>query len=178
MKRHRALAAALTALAAALMLAGGAGAALGDVSVTIDRSRVKTELGRKFTFRTTVANQASSATQSLIAHLNVLSLRPGTYVDPEDWSADRTRYLGTIPAGGSQTITWKIHAVNHGSFAAYITVLPQAVSDKRPTTGPAVEFDVTKRTTLNSGGILPLALGVPAFLGLLAGGVHYARRRR
>jgi hypothetical protein len=165
-------------LAVALVLAGGAGAAAGDVSVTTDRSRVTTELGRRFTFRTTVTNQSSSATQSLIAHLNVLSLRPGTYVDPEDWSADRTRYLGTIPAGESQSITWRIHAVNDGTFAAYITVLPQAVSDEPPTTGPAVEFDVTKRTTLNSGGILPLALGIPALLGLLAGGVHLARRRR
>ena len=32
--------------------------------------------------------------------------------------------------------------------------------------------------TLNSGGILPLALGIPAVLALLAGGARFQRRRQ
>jgi hypothetical protein len=177
MSGSRALASLLAVVATALALTASAGAA-DEVAVTVDRSHVATQLGRRFTFRTTVANEGGAATTSLIAHLNVLSLQPGTYVDPEDWSGNRTRYLGTIPAGESRTITWSIHAVNDGSFAAYITVLPQAVSDEVPTTSAVVEFDVQKRTTLNSGGILPLALGIPALLGLLAATVHVSRRRR
>ena len=37
---------------------------------------------------------------------------------------------------------------------------------------------VAGRDTLNSGGILPLALGIPALLGLVTGGMQVARRRR
>jgi LPXTG-motif cell wall-anchored protein len=46
----------------------------------------------------------------------------------------------------------------------------------RPTTSPTVRLRIRDRKTLNSGGILPLALGVPAALGLLTLGVR--RRRR
>lgn len=83
-------------LLAALVFAGGAAAASDQVSVTVDRSRIKTQLGRKISFKTTIANTASTATGPLIAHLNVLSLRSGVEVDPEDWSTHRTRYLGSI----------------------------------------------------------------------------------
>ena len=41
----------------------------------------------------------------------------------------------------------------------------------------AVRFEVLERDTLNAGGILPLALGVPAALALLAAAVHLTRRR-
>jgi hypothetical protein len=178
MSRLRVLRPCLPAIVAALALTGGAGAAPSEVSITVDRSQVSTELGRKFSFSTTIANNGSTESDSLIAHLNVLSLQRGVYVDPEDWSSDRTRYLGTLAAGESTRVTWNIHAVNDGSFAAYITVLPQAVADEPPTTGRVVEFDVKKKTTLNSGGILPLALGIPGALALLAAGMRYSRRRR
>lgn len=156
----------------------GAAVASDDVSVTVDRSRITTKLGQRFVFRTTIGNDASTATGSLIAHLNVLSLRNGVEVDPEDWSTHRTRYLGTIPAGASRTITWKIHAINSGRLALYVAVLPQAGVNRPPTTGQTVQLVVAERETLNSGGILPLALGIPALLGLLAGGVRVTRRRR
>jgi hypothetical protein len=41
-----------------------------------------------------------------------------------------------------------------------------------------VRFEVAERDTLNAGGILPIALGVPAALALLVGAAHLARRRR
>jgi hypothetical protein len=174
----RRLGLAVAAMSAALALVGVAGAASNDVSIMVDRSGISTQLGHKFVVRTTIANHASTATGSLIAHLNVLSLRSGVEVDPEDWSTRRTRYLGTIPAGKSRTITWRVHAITTGRLALYVAVLPQAGSNRPPTIGPAVQLVVAERDTLNSGGILPLALGVPALLGLMAGGAHLARRRR
>lgn len=178
MSLRRALTAGLAAMLAALALAGSAGAQAGEVSITTDRSQVTTGLGERFSFQTTIANGGASASGSLIAHLNILSLQDGTYVDPEDWSTDRTVYLGTLPAGGLRTITWNIHAVNTGSLAAYVTVLPQDDVDPPPVTGTAVRFEVAERDTLHAGGILPIALGVPAALALLAVAAHLARRRR
>jgi hypothetical protein len=175
---RRAPTATLAVAVMALSLAAAVGAAApSDVSIDVDRTRVGTELGDKFSFRSKVTNETGAESASLIAHLNVLSLDRGVYVDPEDWSSDRTRYLGTLAPGESTSINWNIHAVNDGRFAAYITVLPQTVTDAPPVTGPVVEFDVKKKTTLNSGGILPLALGIPAGLALLAAGVRYRRRR-
>ena len=175
---RRALTAGLAAMMAVLVLAGAAGAQAGEVSIATNPSTVTVGLGERFSFQTTITNNGATTSPSLIAHLNILSLRDGTYVDPEDWSSDRTVYLGTLPAGGARAITWNIHAVNTGRLAAYVTVLPQDDPDSPPTTGAVVRIEVSERDTLNAGGILPLALAVPAAIGLLAGGMHLARRRR
>jgi hypothetical protein len=156
----------LVAVVAGLLVAAaahGAGTSA-RVSVMVDHARISTELGQTFVFRSTITNAGPTAASGLIAHLNVLSLHNGVYVDPEDWSSQRTRYLSPIPADGSTTITWRMEAVNSGSFAVYVAVLPQGGAPRRPTTGPAIRVAIAERRTLNSGGILPLALGIPASL--------------
>ena len=159
-----------------LVGAGSAQAAVPDVSVEVEPTSLKTELGQDFSFRSTITNRGSSPAVGLVAHLNVLSLRPGLYVDPEDWSEERTRYLAPIPAGGSTTITWNITAVNSGILGVYVAVFP-ATGAGRPITGPTVRADIAACETIDAGGIVPIALGVPALLAALAVGVRLRRRR-
>jgi hypothetical protein len=154
-----------------------AGAATLPISVRVDRGSVATGLGRTFSFSSTITNVGATAATGLIAHLNVLSLRDGVYVDPEDWSSHRTRYLAPVPAGGSRTITWKMEAVNSGSFGVYVAVLPRNGEPRPPVTGPAIRVSVAERRTLDSSGILPLALGIPGALGLVALSLRLHRRR-
>jgi hypothetical protein len=169
----------VVAAGGALLLPADVGAArgAGQVAVTVERTRISTQLGQKFVLRSTVANRGSTAASGLIAHLNILSLRNGVYVDPEDWSSQRTRYLRPIPAGGSSTTTWRMQAVSAGTFGVYVAVLPANAAARVPATGPTVELAVAERKTLNSGGILPLALGVPGGLALLAAGLRLRTRR-
>lgn len=129
--------------------------------MTVDRAAISTALGRKFVLRTTISNRGSAAAENMIAHLNVLSLRGDVYVDPEDWSASRTRYLQPIPAGGSVTVTWNMLAVNSGRIGVFVAVLSKSGA-VRPVASPTVQVSIARRQTLNSGGILPLALGIPA----------------
>jgi hypothetical protein len=161
---------------AALVLAAGASAGVRQVTVAVDRESISASLGHKFRFGTTITNHGSTPARNLIAHLNVLSLRDGTYVDPEDWSSHRTRYLAPIPAGGSVTLTWNMQAVNHGSFGIYVAVLPASGAPQPPAVGPTVHVSIAHRQTLNSGGVLPLALGIPAALGLLTVAVRFTHR--
>jgi hypothetical protein len=177
MHLRRSVSPGIAVMVAALALAGGARAESG-LLVTVDRGQISAGLGETFTFRTRITNPTSTATEPLIAHLNILSLSAGLYVDPEDWSSERTQYIGQISAGASRTITWHVKAVNGGSLAAYIAVLPESRATRPPTTSPTIQVAVAERKTLNSGGILPLAVGVPALVGLLAGGIGLARRRR
>jgi hypothetical protein len=146
------------------------------VSVRVDRVSIVTKLGRKFAFRTVVTNRGSSPVTNLVAHLNVVSLRSGVYVDPEDWSTSRTRYVRAIRPHSSVTTTWRAQAVNAGSFGIYVAVLPANGTPMPPLTGPTVHVTVADRRTLSSNGILPLAVGIPALLGFLALAVW--RRRR
>ena len=162
--------------ATALALVGTANAASGPLSVTADRTAISTALGHKFVFRSTIANHGRTAAENLIAHLNVLSLRSGVYIDPEDWSSNRTRYLPSIPAGGSLTLAWRLQTVNAGSIGVYVAVLPQSGAAKPPTTGPTIRVSIAQRQTLNSGGILPLVLGIPALLIVLSLAIRERRR--
>ena len=164
------------ALVAAMLVPTATAAGVEDVSVTVAPERIATTLGGKFSFTSTISNEGATEARGLIAHLNVLSLRNGTYVDPEDWSTNRTRYLQPIAVGESATITWRMQAVNDGDFGIYVAVLPADGAPVPPVTGPTIHLDVAERKTLNAGGIVPLVLGIPAALGILALAVRLRRR--
>jgi hypothetical protein len=164
----------LASLLGVLVGAPAAQAATG-LAVVNDRTAIAVKLGHKFVLHSRIENRRGSAAAGLVAHLNVVDLSGHTYVDPEDWSSSRTRYLKPIPADGSTTLTWPINAVNAGTVGIYIAVLPRSGAAVPPTTGPTVRIRIQDRKTLNSGGILPLALGIPGALGLLALGVRLRR---
>ena len=164
-------------LLAVLVLLGTAAPARAAVWVTNDRTQITTKIGHKFVFHTRITNRSGEPARGLLAHLNVADLTGHTYVDPEDWSSNRTRYLPPIPAHGAATLTWKLNAVNAGKIGVYIAVLPSSGAPVPPTTSPTVRVRIQDRKTLNSGGILPLALGIPGALGLLALSVRSSRRR-
>jgi hypothetical protein len=158
----------LAALSACLASAARA------VTVQLDHGPIRTQIGQKFTFVTTVTNTATSPASGLVAHLNVLSDDPGVYVDPEDWSSHRTQYLSAIPVGGTLPVTWTVQAVNSGNLTLFVSVLPRHGAGTIATSSP-LRVAVGQRRTLNSGGVLPLVLGIPAAIGLVGLG---ARRRR
>ena len=165
----------LVAAVLALLASAGRGQASEPLRVSVDRIPATTKLGHDVDLRATITNTGGAPVRGLVAHLNVLSFDPGVYVDPEDWSSHRTRYLAPIPAGGSATVTWRINAVNPGSIGLYVAVL-QSSGNAPPQTGPTVRLEIADRRTLDSGGILPLALGVPALLAGLALGITLRRR--
>jgi hypothetical protein len=147
----------------------------GAATVELDRARISTQLGGRFTFTTTIRNESGQTENNLVAHLNVLSSDPGTYVDPEDWSSQRTRYL-SLGAHEARRVSWTVTAVNSGSITIYVAVLPRHGAGRVEVSGP-LRVEIAERRTLNSGGVLPLGLGIPGLLGLTALGLR-ARRRR
>ena len=164
-------------LLCALAALAAAAPAESAVSIRNDRVAIETRLGHKFVFHSTIENHGAAPARDLVAHLNVVDLSGHTYVDPEDWSSQRTRYLHPIPPGGSTTLTWPLNAVNAGAVGIYVAVLPRSGAPVAPVTAPTIRVRIEDRKTLNSGGILPLALGIPGALGLLALGVRSSRRR-
>ena len=128
----------------------------------------------RFSFTSTVRNRGMAP--ALIVHLNVLSRDPSVYVDPEDWSSARTRYL-TVPTGGIANLRWTLRAVNSGSFVVYVAVMSQDGSGPIAVSGP-LRVHLAERRTLDPGGALPLTVGVPAALAALLVGRSLAARRR
>jgi hypothetical protein len=159
---------------AALCAATTAGAAQ---SITVDRARIATQLGRSFEFRSTIRNAGPGTATGLVAHLSVLNLQAEPYVDPEDWSPQRVVAVDSIPAGDARTLTWRMTAVNAGTFAVYVTVLAKEGGGAPPPNSPPIAVRVAERRTLDAGGIGPLALGIPALLGVLALSLRLRRHR-
>ncbi len=168
----------ITLLAVPLIPAQAAAGPSPRLSVTVDRTEISTQLGRTFVFRSTIRNDGSASVSGLIANLNVVSLRNGVYVDPEDWSSQRTHYLDPLAASASTTITWDVHAVNGGVLGLVVTVLGENGVALTPATSPLARLTVAEKKTLNAGGILPLVLAIPALIGLLTLGVGLRRRRQ
>jgi hypothetical protein len=147
------------------------------VVVSLDRQEVSTRLGESFEFTSTIANPGSRELSGLVAHLNIVGLSENIYVDPEDWSDERTRHLPVIGPGESTNISWGVKAVTGGEAAIYVVALPGKKPSSTPeglAVSPALDVHITERRTINSGGVLWLALGIPALLGVAT---LVARRR-
>ena len=150
------------------------------VTVVMEPAQVSTVLGGRFTLETKVTNTGTAASGALLAHLNVASLEGSVYVDPEDWSADRSQELELQP-GETRRLSWEIQAVNSGSIAAYVVVLPfgnKSAANENLVVSPLVKLEVAPRSTLNAGGTLPVVLLVPLLLGFLAAAASLRLRRR
>ena len=88
-----------------------------NVQVVADPPAVSTVLGDHFEITTEIRNTGSAPTGDILAHLNVASIEGTVYVDPEDWSSERSQQL-SLKAGESRELSWEIQAVNSGRFAA------------------------------------------------------------
>jgi hypothetical protein len=173
---------ALVVLALVAALAPGAAAAATaspaappGLSVTLDRTVVSTTIGQRFGFASTVRNDGDRPVPAVIAHLNVLSLDPDVYVDPEDWSTSRTAYAGTLAPHATARLAWNVQAVNTGRFVLYVAVTAERGA-AHVTGSDTLRLAVAEQRTLDAAGMVPLAAAMPAGVLLLIGLV--ARRRR
>jgi hypothetical protein len=162
---------------------GATGSATADtirIDATFDRLRISTTLGDRFTVRSRITNTGRSTAAGLIAHLNIVSLSSDVYVDPEDWSAGRTRELPSLEPGASTTPSWTIQAVNAGRFDVYVVLLPggSASAVDRPAVTVPARVTVASRRTLNAGGTLPVVITIPVVLGFAAAATRLLLRRR
>lgn len=180
-----ALAVALLAASALLGLSAGAPVAAQapapvDLTVSVNMTQRSTQLGETFKFSSTITNNSDAASGTLIANLNFVSQDRKTYIDPEDWSPDRTIEVGSIAAHSTAIRAWTVKPVVKGDVGAYVVVLPKSpelAASASPAASPVIHIHVQERRPLNPGGILPVALAVPAAVALAFAGLRAARRR-
>ena len=169
----------MRAMIVALALATGlapAPAATSQVSVRVDPTTVSTSIGQRFPLISTVRNHGDRPVSGLVAHLHVLGLDPDVYVDPEDWSSQRTIYLDPVPAHATTRLDWTVQAVNPGRLVIYVAVTATQGTDAAAASN-TLRLAVASQRTVEAGGILPLALAMPAAVLLLTGFAGYRRRR-
>ena len=174
------IAVAILGAAAPVVGAGVPAAPAGPVVVTMDPSSLAGVLGDSAAVRSTVVNTGSAGTSRLVAHLDVVSHHEDVYVDPEDWSSDRSVDVGPLDPGGRTTLEWTVRNVDAGEFDVYVVVLPAGPSTAADplAVSPAVRLAVASRQPLDPGGSLVVVITVPLLVGLLAAGARLRRRTR
>lgn len=145
------------------------------VSVALDRDRADAGPGDKIEFVSTVTNDGDASRSDLIAHLNVLTTDPSVYVDPEDWSPRRTQYLDELAPGESVDVSWDVQAVTSGPLILFVSVTTPD-GDEVTSSGP-LHLRIGGQRNVNSAGVLPMALYMPAGVLFLLGGTFLRRRR-
>lgn len=179
------LAVAILAMSALLGLSASAPVAAqapapGDVTVSVNMTERSTQLGETFKFSSTIRNNSDAASGTLIANLNFVSQDRKTYVDPEDWSPDRTIEVGSIAAHSTAIRAWTVKPVVKGDVGAYIVVLPKSpelAALGSPAVSPVIHIHVQERRPINPGGVLPVVLIVPAVVAFAFAGIRVLRRR-
>jgi hypothetical protein len=151
------------ALLTGAALPGAAVTAAGSpppVTIRLDRQDVAVDVGQGFELVSTIENDGPAPLRGLIAHIDVVGTDPARYVDPEDWCTARTVFLDELDPGGSTAPAWQIQAVDSGPLLLWVTV-SQPDGAGVAVSAP-VRLTVGEHIDVNSGGVLPVVVGVPA----------------
>jgi len=156
-----------SALAVAPSAFDVAPSAIDLVGVTIQVVPAATDvlLGEATDLSVVVTNNGSQPTAPIVVHLDITDPTSSTSVDPEDWTSTLSRTVGSIAPGATTSVAWTIQPISGGTFALYAVAI--IVGADSLAASNVVEFTVADQRSLNPGGILPVALGVPAAVGLL-----------
>ena len=146
--------------------------------IDINTNSALLSAGEWITFQTEITNTGNTDTPYMVAHLNVTSIQPGRYVDPEDWSPKRTEYLQPIQHGESEQINWRVHTLFNGDFAVFVTLIYEE-KYFMTLSSPALHIQVKPGNILPMNKVAPVAAIVPLFpLVLLFFTGIYTRKQR
>jgi ABC-2 type transport system permease protein len=152
------------------------------LEVSIDANYNVVKAGDHILFNTTVTNKASEASAPLTVAMNIINLDSASdVVDPEDWSPQRTQYIGPLAAGASSKLAWRVNAILDGDYMVYMVVIPEPASREstsHPVASSGIHLTVTPFTKLNPRSVLPYSIGGPAVLVLGMFFLNRYRRRK
>jgi ABC-2 type transport system permease protein len=150
------------------------------LKIIIDTNTVQARTGDTFDFTTTVQYDGQGESPAIVVAMNLVNLGSGDPVDPEDWSPERTQTIDPLSSGETAVLTWTINAILEGDYLAYMTVIPtpdSPQSSTMPLSSPGLHLTVERFTSLNPGGIAPVAFGMPVVLAILMAFLQWRRRR-
>ncbi|MEO6571146.1 MAG: BatD family protein [Ilumatobacteraceae bacterium] len=145
------------------------------LTVRIEPANQSVVLGDSLQLEVTVTNTSAGPSVDLIAHLDITDPASSSSVDPEDWTSTLSKPIGVIGARGTGTANWTVQPISPGTFTVYAVVISRDNHDL--TASNVLTVDVADQRSLNPGGILPVALGMPALVGaLLLARIHVGKR--
>jgi hypothetical protein len=141
------------------------------IEFEVDMDSASMNVGDEIEFTTTVTNADQVETPELVVAMNIINLRKSDPVDPEDWSPERTQAVDPLGPGESAEQSWTVEAILDGEFMVYLTAIVRpgtAEETTLPITSPGIHMTVAAFQETNPGGVLPVALGMPIGLIVVA----------
>ena len=147
------------------------------VTVTINPPMKTIVLGENLDLVISITNEGADTTPPLIAHIDITNPDETTSVDPEDWTPTLSKAVDPIAPGETIVVDWNLQPISAGDYVTYAIVLSPGVDSISASN--VLEIGVIDERGLNPGGILPVALLMPALIGvLLIAQMRHARRNR
>ncbi|MGI9607936.1 MAG: hypothetical protein ACR2P0_17540 [Acidimicrobiales bacterium] len=147
------------------------------LEVAIEPVDASVVLGEMLEVDVRVTNTGSVATVPLVVHLDITDLSADGSVDPEDWTSTLSVPIGSVPPSATIATPWTLQPIAGGDFTVYAVVLAAELDSVE--TSQVLRVNVVDQRSLNPGGILPVAIGMPAIVGgLLVGQIGRGRRSR
>jgi hypothetical protein len=110
----------------------------------------------------TLTNTGNGTLADIVTYLSLVDDVTKLPVDLEDWSAEKGLYIGTIEAGQTLPLNWKIHFVKAGNYS--LIIVAEAAGNELPQVSSITRFNVASKINLNPGEVLPVAFGTPVIL--------------
>jgi hypothetical protein len=132
-----------------------------DVSIRSGRA-LSGVAGDYVTLEAEVVNVGTQPITSVTTYLSLVDVGARMPVDLEDWSAEKGLFIGTIAAGETLPLVWKIHLIRSGDYTA--SVVAEAEGADLPVISRVTYLKALPKQNLNPGNVLPVALGEPILL--------------
>ena len=121
-------------------------------------------MGDHLQFWSTITNKSTRPIEGLVAWISLVEVDPGNEqpVDLEDWSAHKAIAGAALGPYQSLRTAWPMRLIKGGDYRVVVSVTDR---DTRTVfTSPTIEFHVTQKPVLQTGRILPVAVGVPILI--------------
>jgi hypothetical protein len=152
------------------------------LQISINLGHKTVNAGDEVEFETVVKNAGAQASPPLNVAMNIVKTgKKGDPVDPEDWSPERTQQVDALSPGDSADQTWTVEAILEGDYMVYMTVIPKPGgpdATTQPVSSTGIHLTVKPFEKSNPGGVLPVAIGTPVALILVALVPRGLRRRK
>jgi hypothetical protein len=134
-------------------------------------------MGDHLRFWSTITNTGLNPIKGLVAWISLVEIDPGNEqpVDLEDWSAHKAITGAALGPGQSLETDWPMRLIKGGDYRVVISVTDR--NRRTVFTSPTLDFHVQQRPVLQSGRVLPVAIGVPPLIMGLMWFTHTKHRR-
>jgi hypothetical protein len=170
----------LSAISGMLLAQAACAGAISDspsLDITISSAKTLSGVaGDYVTISGQVTNGTNQPINDVTTYLSLVDTENKLPVDLEDWSVEKGLFIGTIDAGQTLPLVWKIHFVKAGTYA--LTVIADIAGQEKPVVSSLTQFKVMPKKNLNPGQVLPVALSTPILLLVVMALIQYRRSVR